>query len=68
MKELKKKHKNDKFNDSFNDMPFYCNECENGFIDDENDAQVEKDTELFHEGGVLRKFRNKIIQKIITGL
>ena len=32
----------------------YCNECENGFIDDENDAQVEKDTELFHEGGVLK--------------
>ena len=67
MKELKKKHKNDRFNDSFNDMPFYCNECENGFIDDENDAQVEKDTELFHEGGVLRKFRNKIIQKDHNG-
>ena len=67
MKELKKKHKNDRFNDSFNDMPFYCNECENGFIDDENDAQVEKDTELFHEGGVLRKFRNKIIEKDNNG-
>ena len=63
MKELKKKHKNDKFNDSFNDMPFYCNECENGFINDEDDAQVEKDTELFHEGGILRKFRNMITQK-----
>ncbi len=68
MSELKKRNKNDNKTDDFNNMPFYCNECEGGFIDDDDEKLVENDRNNLWdaEGSVLKSLRREIVENKST--